>query len=388
MNPDVWEKFLQGYWDKQLLYLIRYGFPLDFDKNSKLGKTTQNHKSALMFPGDIDQYLKEEIELGAIVGPFSEPPLTDFHTSPFMTREKPGGDHKRVIMDLSFPHGLAVNSKISKDSYLGTNFILTLPSIDHITGKVTKMGKGSLLYKIDISRAFRHVKIDPRDYFLLGLRHKNYFFDTCLPFGYRQGSGIITRLSDAIRFMMKNKGYDVINYIDDIIGFGTVSTATPSYNALFQLLQEFGFQISMKKLVQPCTKAICLGVEIDTENFTVSVPQEKLENIQKICESWVNKNTCNKKELQSFLGSLLYISKCVKSSRFFLNRMLDILRSHFGSNEITLGLDFHRDLNWFRKFLPQFNGTAFFNHSPVHMTIELDACLVDLGLYHKNSQKL
>ena len=71
LNPDVWEKFLEGYYDKQLLYLIRYGFPLDFDKNSKLSKSTENHKSALMFPGDIDQYLKEEIEFGAIVGRFS-----------------------------------------------------------------------------------------------------------------------------------------------------------------------------------------------------------------------------------------------------------------------------------------------------------------------------
>ena len=218
---------------------------------------------------------------------------------------------------------LGVNSEISKDSYLGTDFILTLPSIDHITSKVKKFGKGSLLYKIDISRAFRHVKIDPRDYFLL--KHENYFFDTCLPFGYRHGSGIFTRLSDAVRFIMKNKGYDVINYIDDVIGFGTVTTATPSYNALFQLLQELGFGISTKKLVKPCTKATCLGVEIDTENFTVSVPEEKLRNIKKICEYWQNKITCSKKELQSLLGSLLYISKCVKSSRFFLNRMLDTL---------------------------------------------------------------
>ena len=59
--------------------------------------------------------------------------------------------------------------------------------------------------------------------------------------------------------------------------------------------------------------------------------------------------------------------------------MLDTLRSHFGTNEININQDFHRDLNWFTKFLPQFNGTAFFNHCPVHMTIELDACLVGLG---------
>ena len=180
LNPDIWERFLDGYWDKQLLYLIRYGLPLDFDRTSKLEKNMVNHKSALMFPQDVDLYIKVEIEFGAITGPFSEPPLTNFHTSPFMTREKSGGDHRRVIMDLSYPHGFAVNSKISKDSYLGTDFILTLPSIDHITNKVQKFGRGSHIYKIDISRAFRHVKIDPRDYFLLGLRHESYFFDVCL----------------------------------------------------------------------------------------------------------------------------------------------------------------------------------------------------------------
>ena len=116
---------------------------------------------------------------------------------------------------------------------------------------------------------------------------------------------------------MKNKGYDVINYIDDVIGFGTVTTATPSYNALFQLLQELVFGISTKKLVKPCTKAICLGVEIDTENFTVSVPEEKLRNIKKICEYWQNKTKCSKNELQSLLGSLLYISKSQKRVQDF-----------------------------------------------------------------------
>ena len=114
-----------------------------------------------------------------------------------MTREKPGAPHRCVIIDLSFSHGEAVNSDISKDQYLGTYFILTLPSIDTITNKVRKFGKGSLLYKIDISRPFRHVRIDPGDYFLLGLRHQDFYLDTCLPFGFRHGSGIFQHLSDA-----------------------------------------------------------------------------------------------------------------------------------------------------------------------------------------------
>ena len=70
-----------------------------------------------MFSQDVgDTINKEEIEFGVIVGPFNHPPFSKFHTFPFMAREKPGGPHRRVTMDLSFPHGLAVNSNIIKDS--------------------------------------------------------------------------------------------------------------------------------------------------------------------------------------------------------------------------------------------------------------------------------
>ena len=198
-------------------------------------------------------------------------------------------------MDLNFPHGIAVNTNISKDSYLGTDFILTLPSIDHITNKVKQLGKSSLLYKVDISRAFRHIKIDPRDYFLLGLKHKNYYMDTCLPFRYRNGSEIFQRLSDAIRFIRKNIGYKVINYIDDVIGFCTIFTADPSYHTLVHLLKKLGLDVSIKKLIQPCTKATCLGVEVDTTNFTVAVPPEKLVTIQNICAQWVGRKSVVKR---------------------------------------------------------------------------------------------
>ena len=44
--------------------------------------------------------------------------------------------NRQVIINLSFPKGGAVNADISKASYLGTEFILSLPSTDPITDKV------------------------------------------------------------------------------------------------------------------------------------------------------------------------------------------------------------------------------------------------------------
>ena len=91
------------------------------------------------------------------------------HISPFLTREKPNLDNRRVIVDLSWPLGCSVNGGIDKNSYLGTDFSLYLPTIDHITEQLQKLGKGCHQNKKGISRAFRHIKVDPMDYDLLGL---------------------------------------------------------------------------------------------------------------------------------------------------------------------------------------------------------------------------
>ena len=172
---------------------------MDFDPSVDLHTTLTNHPSALAYPEDIKAYLEEELSHKAIMGPFSKPPLQNLHVSPFLTRDKPNSDHRRVIMALSYPKGNSVNAGVDSATYLGTKFLLTLPSIDLITQKVKNLGKGCLIYKIDISRAFRHLTIDPYDSNLLGLQvNGQYFYDLNLPFGYRHGSSFFQRISDAI----------------------------------------------------------------------------------------------------------------------------------------------------------------------------------------------
>ena len=107
------------------------------------------------------------------------------HISPFLTRPKPDSHRQRVIVDSSFPMGQSINSAVQKDVYLETPFLLTLPTVDTIAKKIISLGRGSHIFKIDISRAFRHLKIDPRDIEFLGLQNGPYFIDLSLLFGYR-----------------------------------------------------------------------------------------------------------------------------------------------------------------------------------------------------------
>ena len=96
-------------------------------------------------------------------------------------------------------------------------------------------------------------------------------------------------------------------------------------------------------------------------------------------QTWKSKKSCTKRQLQSLLGRLLYIHKCVKPTRYFLNRMLEVLRNAHNATHISLNPSFHRDLRWVLNFLPDFNGVALYDHKKVASQVHLDACLLGLG---------
>ena len=222
--------------------------------------------------------------------------------------------------------------------------------MDHITDRLKILGRGAHIYKIDITRALRHIKVDPLDYNLLGLQWCGIYVDTCVPFGSRHGSQIFQCVSDAVHYMMRHMGHSVIPYIDDYVIFGIPSEAKCSYDHLYDLLEHLGLTISKKKLVPSSTSAVCLGVEINTEKGSISIPQAKLRQICDTVNEWKHRKSCTKRQLQSLLGHLLYIHKCVKPARYFFNRMLQLLREYHGETRIHLNPEFHRDLTWFEEF--------------------------------------
>ena len=155
----------------------------------------------------------------------------------------------------------------------------------------------------------------------------------------------IQKCLDAMHYIMTKHGdKSLLNYIDDLLCFDLPSSIEPANDFLLKLLDGLGLDISTKKLHPPDTVVTCLGIQCDTVRRTMSIPNEKLQDIITICHSWSNKQVCTKTELQSLLGSLLYITKCVKLGRHFLNRMLQLLRDNVNSSHISLHADFKKDL--------------------------------------------
>ena len=77
---------------------------------------------------------------------------------------------------ISLTHNL-VNDRVPRHKFYGKDFNLRFPSVDTIVEKiVTLTDYDPVLYKMDIARAFRNIKVDPIDAVKLGIYWKGQYF--------------------------------------------------------------------------------------------------------------------------------------------------------------------------------------------------------------------
>ena len=169
--------------------------------------------------------------------------------------------------------------------------------------------------------------MDPKDYHLLGYTWDNeFYFDTVLTMGLHSAAMACQRSTSAVSWISQQQGRSLFNYLDGFIGVSLSNTATADFDALKDLLASLGLQESTDKSCPPLPVMICLGVQLDTNNSTLSVSSERLCEIEQLLDQWLSKRTATKSALQSLVDKLVFVSKCVHQSRVFIARILALLR--------------------------------------------------------------
>ena len=387
LNMGLWRHLLKDYNDAIVCDFLEFGWPIGYTLDSWPADYMDNHASAKAHPEHVDYYLQTEKRHGVLLGPFQSHPFRWTHTSPLMTRPKRNSDHRRVIVDLSFPPGQSVNQGIPADTYLGEEYKLCYPTVDDLAGLILARGQGCLLYKLDISRAYRQLRSDPLDWPLLGLHWPSadgaFWIDTAIPFGLRTGAMFCMRTTNAVKYMMQQLGpFDIVNYVDDLAGCEDPETALTACNTLRSLLAELGLPEAADKLWLPATVMEFIGILFNTETLTMSIPEDKLQETLAELRRWHTKTRATRSDLQHILGKLHHIAKCAKPARLFVGRMLETLRRCPASGPVPLDVGFKKDIAWFLNFVAQYNGKAMMYHPPAvedGLEVELDACLTGIG---------
>ena len=109
----MWRALLQDYEDRVICDFLEFGWPLGYTNQTFPVFDLRSHRGALTFPSAVQEYIRSEISLGRVAGPFAATPFHDgFVVSPLNTVAKRDCNERRVIVDLSWPRGSSVNDGI------------------------------------------------------------------------------------------------------------------------------------------------------------------------------------------------------------------------------------------------------------------------------------
>ena len=111
---------------------------------------------------------------------------------------------------------------------------------------------------------------------------------------------------------MAQQGSQVVAYLDDFLIMGeSKRDCANSMNDLMCVLRSLGFHINYNKVEGPVKRLTFLGIVLNTEDMTMSLPQERLDDLDHTLKSVLYKSKVTKKGLQSLAGKLSWATQCV-----------------------------------------------------------------------------
>ena len=188
---------------------------------------------------------------------------------------------------------------------------------------------------IDIASAYRSVPILPQHFNFQGFvwdfddgKGEIFMRENRLSFGLRCAPFIFDLLSRLVVDMARARGvHRVVNYLDDLIVSGSCENeCRDAQNVLLGVLRAMGFEISWKKVSQPSTTTVFLGICINSIKMSLSLPLEKISKLLSLIDKLLEEGKASKKELERLGGLLSHFSSVTWGDRTFCRRVFDLFR--------------------------------------------------------------
>ena len=379
------ENELVNYDDKEVITFSKFGWPLNASRTEVQHQIPPNQKSAREHPEQIKIYLAKELKRGSLIGPFHTNPFgQEARFSPLDTREKRDSDQHRIIINLSHPFKKgSVNHSIDKDKYLNQPIKLSYPSVEDLAKIVRKKGRNCKLFKKDLQSAYKQMFMDPGDIHLLGYVVEGHmYFDVTLCMGAKSSCYCCQRTTNLITYIFRNKGYDDVNYLDDLGGAEVPDLAEIAFQVLGDILNNIGILESPEKACAPNEVMIFLGILINSRSMTLEITEERRQEIFDVIKVWRKKCDVTLREVQQLLGKLVFAGHTVRASRVFISRIINALKMLPDTGRFPIPDELRLDLVWWERFMDEFNGISLipsYDWKAPDRVMASDACLTGCG---------
>ena len=281
---------------------------------------------------------------------------------------------------MTFPEDSSVNAYIFKNSIMGETRDHSLPTVADFVGDLKAAGRGAYMFTVDLERAYKNFRVDHLDWPLMSLQWEGaHYLETAMPFGARASSANMQRVANLIVRVLTQEGMSARMYLDDLIVVApSKAQAHSQYLRVQHLFRELGLPEATDKTQTPSTAVRWLGIDICSDDMTLSIPKVKLAEVLSAVQSSIDKRVIHRRQYESLLGKLMHIAKCVHSAHTFMSRLLQALRDMDGWF-MHVTREVKADLMWFLEFSEQWNGTSIIPRDAPSMAIQVDACLTGIG---------
>ena len=222
---------------------------------------------------------------------------------------------RRPIIDLS-----ALNKLLRKVSFKMEDL-----------GKVARsLSPGLWAVKLDLKDAYLHLHLglEVVKYFGFALGKRIFAF-LVLPFGLSPAPWLFTRVLKPVKKALRRLGIRITSFLDDFLILAkSQQEALEHVKIVIGLLQRLGFRINWKKSVlAPQRRLEYLGVILNLEEMTFSLPQEKVERVLSLVRSSGNP-FLKRSELESLVGFLSFTAAYLPLGKLWMKPLLAWMNSH------------------------------------------------------------
>jgi len=307
---EAWDSFLADYPDHEfvsgLLNIIDVGASIGHS-GPPISQSCKNLRSAIDHPDIISKEINSLLSEGRIHGPFVEPPLPNFRCSPLGTATHKRDPKRRVFNHYSWPDASSVNSQTADQE--GS---IQYDPFTSAAAALKESGRGSLLAKLDLKDAYRHIPVRSTDWNLLGFHWMGkFYYPIVLMFGGKSAPYIFNLFVEALHWIIqKHIPARLRHYLDNFLPIFKPSTGPQIANAAIDWIEKtataLGLSFQPKKTVRPMTRLEFLGLELDSEAMEARLPMAKLDYLREILINWEARDRCDLKELQEIIGYLQF----------------------------------------------------------------------------------
>lgn len=189
--------------------------------------------------------------------------------------------------------------------------------------------------------------------------HKITYEFTAMPYGLCVAPRVFTKLMTEVITHLRKNGYKSVHYLDDILCIGDdYDDCLQNVNTTLDLLTKLGFVINYEKsCLQPTQSCKFLGFIFNTQDMTISLPEQKRSNLAQLLERFSKLPRCSIREFAQFIGSLIAACPAIKYgwlyTKTFEREKFLALRVHNNNYEakINLSNNISEDILWWKNII-------------------------------------